>query len=322
MTETIPTQDDLTHGAAAFRRFNRIYTRFIGTLNEGLLETSFSLTEARILYEIATRKAANARAIAEALSLDPGYLSRILARFESDGLTARKPSPHDARASIISLTRKGKSAFTQLDSRSERQAMDVLESLPLTARSELLNGMQTIERLLVSNETGRPIVTLRPHRVGDMGWVVYSESTGYARQYGWNEEFESLVAKIVGEFLTSYDPARERCWIAEIDGASVGHIFLVKHPTELDTARLRLLYIEPAARGLGLGETLVRECLRFAETAGYTRVVLWTQSILTAAHRIYAKAGFRLVKETPHTNFGKHLTGQEWELALPSPAFS
>lgn len=302
----------------AFRRFNRMYTRFIGTLSEGLLDTRFSLTEARVLYELATRKTAGAREIADALSLDPGYLSRILTRFEGDGLTVRRPSLEDARASIVSLTSRGKTAFAQLDNRAEQQAAEVIEKLPLAARSELLQSMQSIERLLSPlGARPREPITLRPHRVGDMGWVVYSESVGYARQFGWNQEFEALVSKIVGEFLTGYDPNRERCWVAEIDGVNVGHIFLVKHPTEPNTARLRLLYVEPAARGMRIGETLVRECIRFAQSVGYSRVVLWTQSILTAAHKIYAKAGFRLVNETPHTSFGEHLIGQEWELIFP-----
>lgn len=322
MSTASAASDGPSHETASFRRFNRMYTRFIGTLNEGLLDTRFSLAEARVFYEAFTRANASAREIAEALSLDPGYLSRILARFESEELVLRKPSSQDARASVISLTRKGKAAFAQLDMRSEQQAMAVLGKLPLAAKIELIASMQTIERLLSPSEPRQRLVTLRPHRVGDMGWVIHSESVGYAREFGWNDEFEALVAKIVYEFITQYDPVRERCWVAEIDGVSVGHIFLVKHPTEPETARLRLLYVEPAARGLRLGETLVSECLRFAQTAGYSRVVLWTQSILTAAHKIYAKAGFRLVKETPHTSFGKHLTGQEWELvfSLPDPS--
>ncbi len=299
-----------------------MYTRFIGTLNEGLLDTRFSLTEARVLYEISAGKSLSAREIAETLSLDPGYLSRMLARFESEDLVFRKPSLQDARASTISLTRRGKSAFAQLNTRSEQQALAVLDQLPLAAKTELLASMRTIEHLLVAAGERERSVVLRPHRVGDMGWVVHSESVGYARQFGWNEELEALVSKIVYEFLSQYDPTRERCWIAEVDGVAVGHIFLVKHPTDPGAARLRLLYVEPAARGLRIGETLVRECLRFAQMAGYARVVLWTQSILTAAHKIYAKAGFRLVKETPHTSFGKHLTGQEWELVFPSSSSS
>ena len=317
---SVPASPD--REAETFRRFNRMYTRFIGTLNEGLLDTSFTLAEARVLYELATRKQPGATEIAEALGLDAGYLSRLLAKLEKDGLLERRPSQQDARAAVISLTRRGKSIFHKLNTRSQEQALTILQNLPTASRLELLSSMQTVERILAPPEQPQPTFLLRPHRVGDMGWVVHSESVGYAQQFGWNAALEALVAEIVSEFLTHFDPARERCWIAEIDGRSVGHIFLVRHPAEPQTARLRLLFVEPAARGLGLGETLVRECIRFAQTASYTKITLWTQSILTAAHRIYAKAGFRLVRETPHESFGHHLVGQEWELDLPSSSYS
>ena len=301
---------------AIFRRFNRMYTRFIGTLNEGLLQTEFTLAEARVLYELATRTAPNASEICDALSLDPGYLSRLLGKLEQNGLLRRKASEHDARFAELSLTAKGKSAFKRLSALSGQQAQTVLQSLPHPARIELIQSMQSIEGILSQTDRDRPTILLRPHRVGDMGWIVYSESLGYAQQFGWNEEFEALVAQITAEFIANLDPARERCWIAEIDGRHVGHIFLVKHPTEPGTAKLRLLFVDPSARGMGLGDTLVKECLRFARTAGYTKVVLWTQSILIAAHRIYQRAGFKLVKEEPHFSFGKQLIGQEWELKL------
>jgi DNA-binding MarR family transcriptional regulator/GNAT superfamily N-acetyltransferase len=300
----------------AFRRFNRMYTKFIGTLNEGLLNTEFSLTEARVLYELATRSAPKASEIAEELSLDAGYLSRLLAKFEEKALLKRKTSQQDGRLAELSLTARGKSAFKKLNALSEQQAASVLDSLPHSARLDLLRSMQSIEGILSKQSPGQRRFLLRPHRVGDMGWVVYSESVGYAQQYGWDESFEALVARIVDEFITNFDAARERCWVAEIDGRNVGHIFLVKHPTEPKTARLRLLFVDSSARGMGLGDALVTECLRFAKTAGYSKVVLWTQSILTAAHRIYQRAGFRLVKEQPHHNFGHDLIGQEWELEL------
>jgi DNA-binding MarR family transcriptional regulator/GNAT superfamily N-acetyltransferase len=299
-----------------FRRFNRMYTRFIGTLNEGLLHSDYTLAEARILYELATRVAPKASEIAEGLGLDPAYVSRMLGKFERDGLLRRKASPEDGRYAELMLTAKGKSGFKKLNALSEEQAHGMLQDLTPTARMELIYCMQTIENILMKVDRNRLPYILRPHRVGDMGWVVHRESVGYAEQYGWDSTFEALVARIVDGFITNFDATRERCWIAEIDGQSVGHIFLVKHPSEPQTAKLRLLYVEPCARGVGLGDALVNECIRFARTVGYRKIVLWTQSLLTAAHRIYQRAGFHLVKEEPHHSFGHDLIGQEWELQL------
>ena len=300
---------------ARFRRFTRMYTRFIGTLNEGIHNSEFSLAEGRVLYELATRTAPTASEISAELGLDPGYLSRLLRKFERRGLLRKKTTEQDGRSAALLLTARGKAAFRMLNGLSEKQAEDVLNGLAPGARMELLRSMQSIENLLTKTPGRRPFV-LRPHRVGDMGWVVFSEAAGYASQFGWDNSFEALVAKIVGDFITNFDPARERCWIAEMDREHVGHIFLVKHPAEPGTARLRLLYVEPCARGQGLGDALVTECLRFARSAGYKKVVLWTQSMLGAAHRIYQRAGFRLVKEEPHHSFGHDLAGQEWELEL------
>jgi DNA-binding MarR family transcriptional regulator/GNAT superfamily N-acetyltransferase len=306
----------LTNDIAVFRRFNRMYTRFIGTLNEGLLESDYSLAEARVLYELATRTTPKATEIIEALGMDAGYLSRMLGRFERDALLKRKASEQDGRYAELILTARGRAAFRKLNALSDKQASDVFHSLAPAARMELIHCMRSIEGILTRAEReGQPYV-LRPHRVGDMGWVVYSESVGYAEQFGWDETFEALVAGIVGEFIAHFDASRERCWIAEVDGQNVGHIFLVKHPSESHTAKLRLLFVEPCARGMGLGDTLVKECVRFARTAGYRKVVLWTQSILTSAHRIYERAGFRLMKEEPHHSFGQDLIGQEWQLDL------
>ena len=299
-----------------FRRFNRMYTRFIGTLNEGLLNSEYSLAEARILYELATRDAPRAREIADDLGIDAGYLSRLLANFEGDGLLKRKTSKRDGRYADLTLTARGRSVFKKLNARSDEQAQTVLEDLPPSARMQLGDCMRTMEGILCRTDRSRLPYIFRPHRVGDMGWIVYREGLGYAEQYGWDETFEALVARIVDQFITNFDQARERCWIAEIDGQSVGHVFLVKHLDEPDTAKLRLLFVEPSARGIGLGEALVKECVRFARTAGYKKVVLWTQSILVGAHRIYERSGFRLVKETPHHSFGKDLIGQTWELTL------
>lgn len=316
MTPDSPLSLADSNETALFRRFNRMYTRFIGTLNEGLLNSNFSLTEARVIYELATRAAPKATEIVAELGLDPGYLSRLLAKFDRDGLLKRKASELDGRAAELSLTPRGKAAFKKLNGLAEEQALAILQSLPPSARMELLACMRTIEGALSkSASTQRPFI-LRPHRVGDMGWVVYTESLGYAQQYGWDQGFEALVARIVDAFLTNFDSSRERCWIAEMDGHSVGHVFLVKHPSQPDTAKLRLLFVDPSARGIGLGDALVNECVRFARATGYCKIVLWTQSILVAAHRIYQRAGFVLVKQEPHRSFGHDLIGQEWELDL------
>jgi DNA-binding MarR family transcriptional regulator/GNAT superfamily N-acetyltransferase len=301
---------------AIFRRFNRGYTRLLGTLNEGLLESEFSLAEARVLYELATRKASRASEIGEDLGLDAGYLSRMLGKLERLGLMKRKASVEDGRAAELTLTAAGRAAFRKLNMRSDEQARGMLEGLGLAGRRELIGCMQRIEGMLDLDGEKKREFALRRHRVGDMGWVVFSESVGYAEQFGWDAGFEALVATIVSEFVTKFDAARERCWIAEVEGRIAGHIFLVKHPSQPGTAKLRLLFVEPWARGMGLGDALVEECLRFARSAGYGKVVLWTQSILGAAHHIYAKAGFKLVKDEPHRSFGKDLVGQEWELDL------
>jgi GNAT superfamily N-acetyltransferase len=254
--------------------------------------------------------------------VDPAYLSRMLGRFERAGLLCKKASEQDGRYAELMLTARGRAAFKKLNALSEEQAHNILQDLPPAARMELIHCMQTIESILMKVDRNRPPFILRPHRVGDMGWVIYRESVGYAEQYGWDNTFEALVARIVDGFVTNFDAGRERCWIAEIDGQNVGHVFLVKHPSEPRTAKLRLLFVEPCARGLGLGDALVNECIRFARTAGYRKVVLWTQSILTSAHRIYKKAGFRLIKEEPHHSFGHDLIGQEWELDLTRDALN
>jgi DNA-binding MarR family transcriptional regulator/GNAT superfamily N-acetyltransferase len=301
---------------AKFRHFNRMYTRYLGTLNEGLLNSDYSLAEARVLYELANRNAPKASEIAEGLGMDPGYLSRLLGKFERDGLLQKKMSEQDGRFAELVLTTRGKSVYKKLNELSNEQARAALEGLPPTARAEVIHCMQSIEKLLMNPDGSRIPYVLRPHRVGDMGWIVYREGLGYAEQYGWDATFEALVANIVSDFITHFEPARERCWIAEVDGRHVGHVFLVKHPSQAHTAKLRLLFVEPSARGTGLGHALVNECVRFARTAGYRKIVLWTQSMLTAAHRIYQAAGFRLVKEEPHHSFGNDLVGQEWELDL------
>jgi DNA-binding MarR family transcriptional regulator/GNAT superfamily N-acetyltransferase len=299
---------------AAFRCFNRFYTRVIGTLSERLLDTAYSLTEARILYELAHREQATAKEIAGELSLDPGYLSRILRKFEEAGLIEKETSSVDARLVLLKLTHRGKAAFGELNQLSNKQAHELLDSLPPSKREDLLRSMQTIEEVLTHRSTAPYI--LRQHRPGDMGWVTSRHGALYAQEYGWDDHFEALVARIVADFIIDYDPKRERCWIAERNGDRLGCIFLVKHPELSDTAKLRLLLVEPSARGLGLGKVLVNECVSFARTAGYKKVTLWTQSILTAAHHIYQQAGFKLVREEPHHSFGADLIGQTWVLSF------
>jgi len=304
----------LAADAAAFRHFNRLYTRFIGTVTERFLQTPYSLPEGRVLYELATRTAPRAKDIAAALDMDAGYLSRILAKLQKAGLLTRKTSKADSRASELQLTAKGRAVFRTLNQRSEKQARSILSAMKPAAREQFVGAMRTIEAVAVAKDA--LAFTLRTHRPGDMGMVASLEGAGYVAQFGWDATFEALAARIVTDFIEHFDPERERCWIAEIDGRHVGHIFLVRHPEEAGTAKLRLLYVDPLARGLGLGHALVRECIAFAREAGYRRVTLWTQSILTAAHHIYQQAGFRLVREEPHHSFGKDLIGQTWQLDL------
>jgi len=306
----------LATDTAAFRRFNRVYTRFIGTVTERFLQTQYSLAEGRVLYELATQPQPRAKAIADALGLDAGYLSRILTRFEKSGLVARRTSQSDNRASDLRLTAKGRAVFRTLNTRAEKQAREVLDKMTPPVRTQFIGAMRTIEGMIEPRDSAHPPFTLRTHRPGDMGMVVALEGAGYVEQFGWDGTFEALAARIVADFLDRCDPSCERCWIAEIDGRHVGHVFLVRHPDQPGTAKLRLLYVDPSARGLGLGQALVAECVNFARVSGYGRITLWTQSILLSAHRIYQGAGFRLVREEPHHSFGKDLTGQTWELEL------
>lgn len=306
----------LAADVAAFRGFNRFYTRFIGTVTERFLRTRYTLAEGRVLYELATRSRPRAKDVADALGMDAGYLSRILSKLEGAGLVRRTASKSDSRATDLLLTAKGRAAFRTLNERSETQARSLLEAMGGERRAELVSAMATIERVVAGGNLKRPTYRLRTHRPGDMGWVVALEGAGYAAQFGWDPSFEALVARIVADFVSHYDASRERCWVAEGGGQHVGHVFLVRHPEEEGTAKLRLLYVDPRARGTGLGHTLVSECVAFAREAGYRKMTLWTQSILTAAHRIYQAAGFRLVREEPHHSFGHDLVGQTWELEL------
>jgi DNA-binding MarR family transcriptional regulator/GNAT superfamily N-acetyltransferase len=305
---------------AAFRRFNRWYTRFIGVLGEEFLNSGYSLAEGRVLFELATRQTRTAKEIGIALGMDPAYLSRILRGFEKGSLLKRTASKRDARSAYLTLTRKGKSRFEKLNALSEKQACGILKALPPTGQANLIESISSIERLLAPSTQEKARIVLRPHRPGDMGWVVHREGALYAQEYGFDETFEALAARIVADFLTEFDPKRERCWIAEVNGQNVGHIFLVKHPTEPSTAKLRLLLVEPSARGLRLGSTLVDECVNFARAVGYKKITLWTQSILVAARHVYQNAGFRLVEEQANFQFGRDLVSQTWELDLTKSA--
>lgn len=298
---------------AAIRRFNRFYTRKIGVLEQQLLQSPFSLTEARVLFELAQQDGMTAKEIGTKLGLDPGYMSRIVHAFTEKNLITRKASAADKRQFSLTLTAKGRLAFGRLNKTSHEDIAGMLKALPPGGGQRLVDAMATIERLL-DDEALSPEVTLRPHRPGDMGWVVQQHGALYAWEFGWDISFEGMVAEIVAQFLKDFDPSRERCWIAEIDGRRVGSAFLVKQSDEV--ARLRLLIVDLAGRGLGLGKRLVDECIAFARGCGYRTITLWTQSMLLAARAIYENAGFVRVASEPHHSFGKELIGETWELVL------
>ena len=298
----------------AVRRFNRFYTRQIGVLQEHLLASPFSLTAARTLYELAHVEETTATHLGEELGLDPGYLSRILRSFRKRGLIEKRPSHADGRQTLLRLTARGAAAFARLNAGSRTQVGAMLKRLPVDARSRLVKAMHTIETLLAAPPEHHGLYLLRPPQAGDMGWVIQRHGALYAQEYGWNEEFEALVAEIVARFVRRFDAKRERCWIAEQDGENVGSVFLVKRSATV--AQLRLLLVEPSARGLGIGARLVDECTRFARQTGYRKITLWTNSVLHAARRIYEKAGYRLVHQGRHHSFGKDLVEQTWELRL------
>jgi DNA-binding MarR family transcriptional regulator/GNAT superfamily N-acetyltransferase len=307
-------ESGLVAPVAAVRRFNRFYTKHIGVLREGHLDSPFSLTEVRVMYELAHQSGPTAAELARELALDSGYLSRILRSFEQRGLIEKSRSESDGRQAHLRLTATGQSAFAALNARADDEIASLVERVAPDDWRRLTDAMRTIERVLApAPETKRSYV-LRTHQPGDIGWVVHRHGVLYAREYGWDERFEALVAQIVAEFVQHFDPRRERCWIAEQDGERVGSVFLVR---KTDTvAKLRLLLVEPKARGLGIGHRLVDECIRFARHARYERMTLWTNSVLHAARRIYEAAGFRLVSEEPHAMFGEELIGQTWELDL------
>ena len=305
---------DFDERVAAVRRFNRFYTRQIGLLQDGYLKSPFSLSEVRVLYELAHRGRPTATELRRDLGLDAGYLSRILRGFQKRGLLKRTPSEDDGRQSYLSLTQRGQAAFAPLNTRSREDIGAMLAALPATEQARLVQAMHAIEGILGAQPEQKVPYLLRPHRPGDMGWVIHRHGALYAQEYGWDERFEALVAGIAAKFIERYDPKRERCWIAEKDGEIVGSAFLVTHSKTV--AQLRLMLVEPKARGLGIGVRLVDECVRFARETGYRKVTLWTNSILVAARHIYKKAGFRLVHKERHHSFGHALVGETWDLTL------
>ncbi len=298
----------------AVRHFNRFFTRRIGVLHEGLLHSPFSLTESRVIYELANRRDPAVSDLVRELGLNPGYLSRILSGFERQGLVRKTRSIRDGRQRLLRLTPKGREAFDLINARSQEEVGEMLQNLSPGDQERLLEAMKTIETVFGQGLKYSEPFFLRPHQPGDMGWVAHRHGVLYAREYGWDARFEALVAGIVAEFIKNFDPALERCWIAEMNGEMVGSVFVVKAGP--NTAKLRLLLVEPTARDLGLGSRLVRECIRFAKEKGYRTLTLWTNSVLTAAVHIYEKNGFTLVREEEHRSFGYDLVGQYWELRL------
>ena len=303
---------------AAIRRFNRFYTRRIGVLRKSFLDSPYSLAEARVLYEIANGRSTTASDVGRKLDLDAGYLSRTLRNFEKRGLIVRKPSARDARLSHLKLSPSGRRAFAPLERRSQRDTGAMLEKLAPAERARLIEAMHTIETLLAGENPAKSQAetryTLRAPIPGDFGWVVKRHAELYAQEYQWKEPFEGLCAQIVADYVNNNDSKRERCWIAEMDGENVGCIFLAKESTRV--ARIRLLLVDPKARGLGLGDRLVDECIRFARRAGYKKVTLWTHSVLTAARHIYQKVGFKLMRTERHKSWGRLVVSEYWDLEL------
>ncbi|HXL52876.1 MAG TPA: helix-turn-helix domain-containing GNAT family N-acetyltransferase [Gemmatimonadales bacterium] len=305
---------ELEQRVEAARRFNRFYTRTIGVLREGAYKSPFSLTEVRVLYELAHRDQPTATALGRDLGLDAGYLSRILRGFERRGLVLKTRSTADGRQSHLALTAQGRKVFAPLNARSHDEVAALLGGLSSAAQGRLVGAMQTIERLLGDREEPHAPYVLRSPQPGDLGWVVHRHGAVYAQEYGYDAQFEALVAGIVAQFVQRLDPKRERCWIAEQRGEVVGSVFLVARSKSV--AQLRLLLVEPNARGSGLGTRLVSECVRFARQTVYRKVMLWTQSELRAARRLYEAAGFRMVRKEKNHSFGKDLVSETWELDL------
>jgi DNA-binding MarR family transcriptional regulator/N-acetylglutamate synthase-like GNAT family acetyltransferase len=310
-----PTAAVANDPVKAVRRFNRFYTAQIGVVNEHLMDSEFSLSEMRVLYELAHRNQPTAGALCKELGLDPGYLSRILRAFEKRGMLERTESRSDARQNLLSLTAAGRKIFAPLEERWQEQMVRLLTNIPSTDRRRLAEAMRTIEAILGAKQQVASSYLLRPHRSGDMGWIVHRHGVLYSQEYGYDARFEAFCAEIVAHFVLNFDPKNEACWIAEKDGENVGSVFVVRKSKTV--AKLRLLLVEPSARGLGIGRRLVEECVRFARQAGYKKMVLWTQSDLDAARHLYRQAGFKVVDKKRHHSFGRNdLVAETWELKL------
>ena len=313
-TAAVPV-GDVTHEVPAVRAFNRFWTQQIGLLQAGLVDTSYSLTEARVLFELAQGDATDLADLRGALRLDAGYLTRIVGRLKDAGLVTTERSPDDGRRQVIRLTERGRAEFVTLDLRSSDAAAAMLEGVSVAGRRRLVAAMTTIEDTLAPRASDPPrAYLLREPGPGDLGWMVQRNGAVYAAEYGWDRSYEALVARIVADFGQHHDPARERAWIAEVDGEPMGCVLCVRRDDE--TAQLRILLVDPAVRGLGIGARLVEECIRFARGAGYRSLVLWTNDVLASARRIYEAVGFELVDEERHHSFGHDLVGQTWRLDL------
>jgi DNA-binding MarR family transcriptional regulator/N-acetylglutamate synthase-like GNAT family acetyltransferase len=299
----------------AVRRFNRFYTGQIGLLQEHLLASSFTLTQARVLFELGTQESLTAKEIGESLGLDRGYLSRMLEQFATDGLIRRRKSSDDGRKMQLSLTAKGKQAFASLDHASQDATSESLVELSSYQRRRLLEAMGRVQRLL-TGPVNIGNVKIRTHEIGDIGWAIEQHARLYAEEYGWDQGFEALVATLFADFASKHDPATEHCWIAEVDNERAGCVFVVRNAEDSTTAQLRCLLVDPVYRGMGIGTRLVDECLKFAKKAGYQKMILWTNDVLTSARKIYEQAGFQLIDENRHESFGKGLVGQTWMRAI------
>jgi DNA-binding MarR family transcriptional regulator/N-acetylglutamate synthase-like GNAT family acetyltransferase len=296
----------------AVRNFNRAYTRRLGVLDEGFLDTQFSLTEARVLHELSEGEK-TASEICRTLGLDAGYLSRMLDRFAKARLISRNSSAEDARSILVTLTRLGYTAYAPLEARSRDRVGEMLGTLPSSGQAQLLDAMKAVA-VLADAENASPKISLRTHRAGDMGWITMRHAALYGEEYGYGPQFEAMVADICAEFLKNYQPKWERCWVAELNGVPVGSVCLVR--ADAKTAKLRLMFLEPWARGRGVAQKLIDECITFAKKCRYEKIMLWTQSELIAARKLYANVGFKLIATKPHADFGKKLIGETWELRL------